>query len=225
MKPIGILGGTFDPVHIGHLRMALELHAALDLIEVRLVPVHTHPFGKKPVASVEQRAAMLERVVADLPQCKVDRRELQRAEVSYTVDTVKSLRAEVEQTPVCLFLGLDAFRQLDSWHRWDELLDYTHIVVVDRPEMNQTITASQADAKFSPNIRTLLEQNSVNSATALHSCKAGRILRQSIPCIDISATYIRSLMASGKSIRYLVPDPVLDYIQQHKLYLPKHDAN
>lgn len=223
MKPIGILGGTFDPVHIGHLRMALELHDALDLNEVRLIPIHTHPFGKTPVASPEQRAVMLERAVADLPQCTVDKRELQRAGVSYTVDTVESLRAEVEQTPICLFLGLDAFRQIDGWHRWDELLVHTHIVVVDRPDMNQTMAMSRM--QFSPNIRSLLEQHTASSITDLHTRPAGYILRQSIPRLDISATYIRGLVASEKSIRYLVPEPVLDYIQQHQLYLSKHDAN
>lgn len=221
MNPFGVLGGTFDPVHIGHLRMALELHAALDLSEVRLIPIHTHPFGKTPVASAEQRLAMLELAAADLPQCKVDTRELQRAGVSYTVDTVESIRAEVEQTPICLFLGLDAFRQLDGWQRWNELLEYTHIVVVDRPDMTQPLSAME----LSPSIRSLLYQHAVSTTAELHNQPAGCILRQSIPCLDISATYIRSLMASGQSIRYLVPDAVLDYIQQHQLYVPKHDAN
>lgn len=222
IKPIGILGGTFDPVHIGHLRMALELHAVLDLAEVRLIPVHTHPFGKTPVADMEQRSAMLELAVSDLPQCKVDLRELQRAGVSYTVDTVVSLREEVKQTPLCLFLGLDAFRQLDGWDRWDELLDHTHIVVVDRPDMNQTTAGIRADNRehnnFSPTVETLLQQHAVDSRHALHEQAAGCILRQSIPNLDISATYIRDLLAADQSIRYLVPDPVLEYIQQHQLY-------
>lgn len=218
MKPIGILGGTFDPIHIGHLRMALELHAALDLNEVRFIPIHTHPFGKTPIAGIEQRTAMLELALADLPQCKLDKRELQRAGVSYTVDTVKSLRKEVEQTPLCLFLGLDAFRQLDGWDRWDELLDHTHIVVVDRPDMNQTTTGMQASNDFSPTVNTLLKQHAVDSRQPLHAQPAGCILRQSIPNLDVSATYIRYLLAANQSIRYLVPDPVLDYIQQHQLY-------
>lgn len=218
MKPIGILGGTFDPVHIGHLRMALELHAALELSEVRFIPLHTHPFGKTPVADTEQRAAMLELALADLPQCKLDKRELQRAEVSYTVDTVRSLREEVEQTPLCLFLGLDAFRQLDGWDRWDELLDHTHIVVVDRPDMNQTTSEMQAKYDFSPTVNTLLNQHAVDSRQALHAQPAGCILRQTIPNLDVSATYIRYLLAANQSIRYLVPDAVLDYIRQHKLY-------
>lgn len=218
MKPIGILGGTFDPVHIGHLRMALELHAVLDLNEVRFIPIHTHPFGKTPLATTEQRTEMLQLALADMPQCKLDKRELQRAGVSYTVDTVKSLREEVEQTPLCLFLGLDAFRQLDGWDRWDELLDHTHIVVVDRPDMNQTTSELQARNDFSPTVETLLKQHAVDSRQALHAQPAGCILRQAIPNLDVSATYIRYLLAANQSIRYLVPDQVLDYIQQHKLY-------
>ena len=222
MKPIGILGGTFDPVHIGHLRMALELHAALDLSEVRLIPIHTHPFGKVPFASPQQRSDMLELALRDLPQCKVDKRELQRAGVSYTVDTVDSLRKEVEPTPLCLFLGLDAFRQLEGWDRWDELLGYTHIVVVQRPDMNQPVTDNQ---NFSPTIETLLQQHAVDSCNALHQQPAGCILQQVIPNLDISASYIRDLLATDQSIRYLVPDTVLDYIQQHQLYRQEAHAN
>lgn len=229
MKPIGILGGTFDPVHIGHLRMALELHAALDLGEVRLIPVHTHPFGKTPIATVQERGDMLALAVHDLPQCSLDKRELQRAGVSYTVDTVESLRKEVEPTPLCLFLGLDAFRQLDGWERWDELLDYSHIVVVDRPEMNQAAPANQAmghtPREFSPTIKTLLQQHAVDSPQALHEHPAGCILRRTIPHLDISATYIRHLIAADQSTRYLLPDAVLNYIQQHQLYRQEHDAN
>lgn len=218
MKPIGILGGTFDPIHIGHLRLALELHAVLDLDTVRLIPIHTHPFGKKPVADIDQRTTMLELALVDLPQCELDLRELQRAGVSYTVDTVRSLREEVEQIPLCLFLGLDAFRQLDGWDRWDELLDYTHIVVVDRPDMNMTASELQARNDFSPTVETLLKQNAVDSRQALHMQSAGCILRQTIPNLDVSATYIRYLLAANQSIRYLVPDPVLEYIQKHQLY-------
>ena len=222
MKPIGILGGTFDPVHIGHLRMALELQAALDLSEVRLIPIHAHPFGKIAVATPRQRSDMLEVALQDLPQCKVDKRELQRAGVSYTVDTVDSLRKEVGSTPLCLFLGLDAFRQLDGWDRWDELLGYTHIVVVQRPPMNQPVTANQS---FSPTIATLLQQHAVDAPNALHQQPAGCILQRAIPELDISSTYIRDLLATDQSIRYLVPDSVLDYIQQHQLYRQEAHAN
>lgn len=221
MKPIGILGGTFDPVHIGHLRMALELHAMLDLAEVRFIPIHTHPFGKTPLATAEQRAAMLELALAELPQCRLDTRELQRSGVSYTVETLSLLREEVEQTPVCLFLGLDAFRQLDEWHRWNELLDYTHIVVADRPDMNQATATAQANTNFRPAIETLLKHHAVDSVQPLHDRSAGCILRQPIPVLCISATHIRSLLAAGHSIRYLVPDVVLDYIRKHKLYLSR----
>lgn len=215
-KPIGILGGTFDPVHVGHLRMALELHTALDLAEVRFIPIHTHPFGKTLHATTDQRTAMLKLAVTELPQCQVDMRELQRASVSYTVETVISLREEVGPTPICLFLGLDAFRQLADWHRWNELLNYTHVVVVDRTDMTRTMSASE----FNPTIATLLKHHAVDSIQPLHDRPAGCILHQSIPVLDISATRIRSMLAAEHSIRYLVPDAVLDYIRKHKLYIP-----
>lgn len=217
MKPIGILGGTFDPVHIGHLRMALELHAALELAEVRFIPVHTHPFGKTPVTTPDQRAEMLRLALAGLPQCKVDTRELQRANVSYTVETLVSLHAEVVETPLCLFLGLDAFRQLDGWHRWRELLDYCHLVVVDRPDMSQSTTDLQI-ANTSPTIQTLLSQHAVDSPGVLHEQRAGCILFQTIPVLDISATQLRDSLKRNHNIRFLVPDAVLDYIQQYQLY-------
>lgn len=219
MKPIGILGGSFDPVHVGHLRMALELHAALDLAEVRFIPIHTHPFGKKTVASPQQRADMLALALADLPQCKLDTRELQRANVSYTVETLESLHAEVNQTPLCLFLGLDAFRQLDGWHRWDELLGLCHLVVVNRPDMSQEM-ANIRIANFNPAIQNLLEQHAVDSLQSLHQQRAGCILLQDIPALNISATRVRDSLKRNQSIRYLVPDAVLDYIQQHKPYNP-----
>lgn len=217
MKPIGILGGSFDPVHIGHLRMALELHAALDLAEVRFIPIHTHPFAKKMVATARQRADMLALALADLPQCKLDTRELQRANVSYTVETLESVHAEVSQTPLCLFLGLDAFRQLNDWHRWNELLDHCHLVVVNRPDMSEEM-ANIRSADFNPTIQVLLKQHAVDSHQILHQQRAGCILLQDIPALNISATQLRDSLKHNQCIRYLVPDAVLDYIQKHKLY-------
>lgn len=216
-KPIGILGGTFDPVHIGHLRLALELHDALDLAEVRLIPVHTHPFGKKILASPEQRAEMLRLALDDLLQCKLDLCELQRENVSYTVETIQALRSEVGNTPLCLFLGLDAFRQLDGWQRWDELLEYVHLVVADRPDVSDPMVTTRI-TDFTPAVQTLLSQHAVDSHAPLHEQQAGCILLQRLPGLDISATQIRNAVKLHKSIRYLVPDRVLDYIQQHNLY-------
>lgn len=209
MKPIGILGGTFDPVHIGHLRLALELYESLQLEQVRLVPLHTHPLGKKPLASPSQRQRMLELALADLEGCELDLRELQRGGLSYTVDTVQSFRAEDEKRPLCLFLGLDAFQQLDRWRRWDMLLNNAHIVVVDRPD---------TDAHMPPTMTELLERHATDSVKSLHAAPAGHIFRQAIPLLDISATRIRSLVAAGRSARYLVPDNVLEYIHQQRLY-------
>jgi pyruvate,water dikinase len=171
-------------------------------------------------ATPEQRAGMLQLALADLPQCKLDTRELQRANVSYTVETLASLHAEVEETPLCLFLGLDAFRQLDDWHRWQELLDYCHLVVVDRPDMSQSTTDLQT-ANTSPTIQTLLSQHAVESPGPLHEQRAGCILFQTIPLLDISATRLRDSLKRNHSIRFLVPDAVLDYIQQHQLYTRK----
>lgn len=217
MKPIGILGGTFDPVHIGHLRLALELYDALDLAEIRFIPLHSHPFGKTPQAAPAQRQRMLELALADLPECKLDLRELQRGGLSYTVDTIESLRAEDEKRPLCLFLGLDAFQQLDRWRRWDTLLKSTHIVVVDRPG-SPHMTQGMQDTQFNSVIADLTEQHTTDSVESLHTTAAGCIFRHPIPLLDISATRIRSLIASGRSARYLVPDNVLNLIHEQRLY-------
>lgn len=212
MQPIGILGGTFDPVHIGHLRMALELRTTLDLAAVRFIPLADHPFGKQPVATPQQRLQMLQLALHDLPGCELDPRELERGGLSYTVSTLESLRAEVDTTPLCLFLGFDAFQQMDRWHRWDELLLLAHLVVVDRPGM------SLQNSHLSTAISELIQQRRCQNPTDLHNADSGLILFQSIPYLEISSTRIRAEIAAGHCLRHLLPDTVIDFIQQHQLY-------
>lgn len=183
-----------------------------------MVPIHTHPFGKQPRATVVQRQRMLELALADLPGCELDLRELKRGGLSYTVDTVQSLRTEDKQRPLCLFLGSDAFQQLDRWRHWDILLEAVHIVVVDRPDTGPHMNPDMQDSSLTPAIANLIEQHATDSVESLHAVPAGYIFRQSIPLLDISATRIRTLIATGRSARYLVPDNVLEYIHQQRLY-------
>ena len=137
-KPLGILGGTFDPVHFGHLRMALDIYQHCDLQEVRLIPC------KQPVytsqkndtqANSQARLAMLRLAIADTPGLTVDERELQRETPSYTIDTLLSLRAALPQTPLCFIMGSDTLATLDTWHRWQEILDIAHLIVISRPQV------------------------------------------------------------------------------------------
>ncbi len=164
---IGILGGTFDPIHHGHLRCAQELLQDLPLDEVRLVPCRIPPHRDTPQASAEQRLRMLKAALDGAPGLTVDDRELSREGPSYTVDTLHSLRAEFGATPLCLIVGMDAFNGLDRWHRWQELIGLAHIVVAHRPGW----LPPQAGA-----VAELLSSHAIQSATELRARPAGRSL-------------------------------------------------
>lgn len=210
MRPVGILGGTFDPVHYGHLRAALELGEALDLAEVRLLPSSVPPHRPQPQASVAQRLAMLQLAVAGERALRVDTRELERSGPSYMVDTLRSLREELGPTPVCLLLGVDAFLGLPGWYCWQELIGLAHLVVMHRPGWS----LGSADAQLT----ALLAEHKADSASALAQSAAGRILLQPVTQLDISATALRELIAAGRSPRYLLPEAVWDYIRAQGLY-------
>lgn len=208
---IGILGGTFDPVHLAHLRCALELQQTFDFEEIRFVPCRLPPHRPDPGADPEQRLAMLELALGDQAGFVTDDRELRRPGPSYTVDTLESFRAERQTAPLCMIVGMDAFLQLPTWHRWERLIDLAHLVVMCRPGRE----LDDAPAV----LRGLLDERGVEDPHDLRHSPAGRIALAGVTRLDISATHIRSLVGQGRSIRYLVPDRVLDYIRQERLYL------
>ncbi|MCJ8203120.1 nicotinate-nucleotide adenylyltransferase [Pseudomonas sp. RGM2987] len=208
-RRIGILGGTFDPVHIGHLRGALEVADALGLDELRLVPSARPPHRNAPQVSAQDRLAMVERAVAGVAPLVVDARELQRDKPSYSIDTLELMRAELAaDAQVFLLLGWDAFCGLPTWHRWEELLQHCHILVLQRPD---------ADSEPPDALRNLLAARSVSDPLALKG-PSGQIAFVWQTPLAVSATQIRQLLASGKSVRFLVPDAVLAYIDAHGLY-------
>lgn len=208
-RRIGLLGGTFNPVHIGHLRAALEVVEFLRLDELRLVPSARPPHRETPQVSAEQRLAMVALAVADEPALSVDDRELRRDKPSYTVDTLESLRAELAaDDQVFLLLGWDAFCGLPSWHRWQELLDHCHLLVLQRPD---------ADSEAPEALRDLLAARSVSDPLVLAG-PGGQISFIWQNPLAISATQIRQLLAVGRSVRFLLPDAVLAYIHAHGLY-------
>jgi len=210
-SPIGILGGTFDPVHHGHLRLAQECLEALRLAEVRLVPVHSPPHRAAPAAAPAQRLAMLEIGTQTEDRLVADGRELERGGSSYTIETLESLRREAGTRPLCLIMGMDAFRQINTWKRWTALLDHVHIVVVDRPGKEPRFDDRE--------VARLFVEHAASGPDVLRALPAGRILRLNAPLLDISATHIRGLIASGRNPRWLLPDAVIDYIRREKLYL------
>lgn len=208
-KRIGMLGGTFDPVHIGHLRGALEVAALLELDELRLTPSARPPHRDTPSVSAQDRLAMVQCAVQGVSPLTVDDRELLRDKPSYTIDTLESIRAELAANDqLFLVLGWDAFCGLPGWHRWEELLQHCHILVLQRPD---------ADVEPPDELRNLLAARSESDPTAL-SGPAGNISFVWQTPLAVSATQIRQLLASGKSVRFLVPDAVLAYIEAHELY-------
>jgi nicotinate-nucleotide adenylyltransferase len=201
MQPLVIFGGTFDPIHIGHLRAAWEASEALDA-EVRIVPAKIPPHRPQPVASASERAAMLHAALAGQDRLQLDLRELEREGPSYTFDTLASLRAEFGgERSLVLLIGADAFAGLSEWHRWRELFGLAHICVLTRPAqipaMPEALAAEVAARK-------------TGSLAALCEAPAGKVLDMVVSALGISATRIRALLAEGREPRWLVPQALID---------------
>ncbi|MGN8160282.1 nicotinate-nucleotide adenylyltransferase [Salinisphaera sp. RV14] len=207
--PIGILGGTFDPVHNGHLRLAMELATDLKLAQVRLIPNGRPPHREQPGATPGQRAKWIRVATANEPRLALDDRELMRKGASYTVDTLASLRADFPHNPLCLIMGRDVFAKLPSWHEWRKLFDYAHIVLIERPGLS---------AEYAPEATAELDARSSDDVDDLHHSRAGVIYNYAPPPLAISASRIRALIASGASPRYLLPAAILDDIMDSRIY-------
>ena len=203
---IGIYGGTFNPVHYGHLRTAVEVQEIFALDELRLLPCAQPAHRAMPEVSAVQRLQMLQLAVQDVPSLRIDTRELERSGVSYMVDTLAAIRAEILQVPVFLFMGMDAFNGLTSWHKWQELFTYAHIVVMTRPNFTAEIHSD------------FIREKQVNDRRSLKSCVSGKIYFQPVTQMDISATMIRHIFADHKKPDFLLPESVINYIQMHHLY-------
>ncbi|GMG86449.1 nicotinate-nucleotide adenylyltransferase [Biformimicrobium ophioploci] len=207
--PIGIFGGTFNPVHFGHLRMALELRETLDFDEMRLLPCSLPPHKEEPGVSAQHRLEMLRLATEQCPGLAVDDRELRRAGPSYSYDTLAEIRAELGPArPLVFCMGLDSLVKLDSWYRWQELLQLTHIVAVSRPGWRLPAEGAVAE----------LIVQAAGSAAQLAAEPAGRLLVLEQTLLPISSTRIRALVREGRSPRYLLPERVWQYISEQRLY-------
>ncbi len=207
--PIGVFGGTFDPIHFGHLRTAFEILQAVRLQEVRFVPAADPPHREPPRVDAARRLEFVRAAVADQPGFVVDDREISRGGRSYSVLTLGELRAELPDTPLCLIVGMDAFLGLPTWHRWQELLELAHVVVAPRPGWVAPAGGVLGD---------LLAARSTDSVEALRNALAGRILIQPVTQLEISSTELRDLLAAGRDPRYLVPDSVRALIRASHSY-------
>ena len=212
-EPLGIFGGTFDPVHFGHLRLAEESIGHLGLGGVRWIPAGQPPHRGTPQVTARQRLEMVLRSTAENARFSVDASEVESAAPSYTVHTLERLRGELgaEQSLV-LLVGADAFAGLTSWHRWRDLFSLAHIAVSHRPGFPVEIGSLPHE------LATEFADRRLQDAGGLKNAAAGGIATFAMTQLAISATQIRKLLANGLSARYLLPDGVLDYIQTHSLY-------
>lgn len=209
---IGIFGGTFDPIHFAHLRLAEEVADRLGLDQVRFIPSNIPPHRASPSVTPQHRLAMVQLAILGNARFVLDDRECRRAGASYTVDTLRELRVEIGPTaPMYLLMGMDAYNLLTTWSRWRELYRLAHIVIAHRPGHVLDLGALDADLARETQSRLV-------DATGLAQQPAGKVTTLDIPALDISATGIRAKLRAGHSVRYLLPADVLDYIESHHLY-------
>ncbi len=209
MRPVGVFGGTFDPIHYGHLRSAFEMLQALDFAEVRFVPCGDPPHRGVTYASAAQRMRLVELAIAGQEGFVADDRELRRDGPSYTVDTLRALRDELAHRSLGLIVGMDAFLGLADWYRWEEILDLAHIVVAHRPGWK------------APDIGVLGElvaEHGTHRVDDLHNSTHGYIHIHAVTQLEIASTEIRDLVAAGRDPRFLMPDTVRDEIVSTGLY-------
>jgi nicotinate-nucleotide adenylyltransferase len=212
-EPIGLFGGTFDPIHFGHLRTAFELLQTLKLAQVKFLPTGDPPHREAPLANGQLRYDMVCAAVVGQPGFSVDDREIRRQGVSYTIDTLIELRQENPQRSLCLLLGMDAFLGMPTWHRWREIPDLCHVVVAHRPGWKAPITGPLGE---------VMVDRGTGAVRDLHASPGGRVYVQGVTQLEIASTDLRALIMSGRDLRYLVPDAVRDLIQRSGCYAARN---
>ena len=195
VRPLAVFGGTFDPIHLGHLSVAWEASELLDA-DVCLMPARIPPHRPPPVATAEQRVAMLRVALRGQSRLHLDTRELTRNGPSYTVDTLHALRAEYGSRSLILLIGADAFANLATWHRWRELFALAHLGVLSRPGVSPTLPIE---------LESEVAERRVTEPAMLRDLPAGKVIRLAVTPLEISATRIRELLAAGRDPRYLLP--------------------
>ena len=211
MNAIGIFGGTFDPVHYGHLRTGFELMQALGLAEMRYIPAGRPPHRDQPLADATLRLAMVRAAIAGQPGFTVDDREVRRDGPSYAVLTLEELKSEAPERRLCLAVGMDAFLGLDRWHRWRDVLRLAHVVVAHRPGWR---------APSDGTLGELLSACGTRDPARLAAADAGLVYVHAVTQLEISSTDLRNIVTGGRDPRYLVPDEVREIIRRTGCYSP-----
>lgn len=212
---IGIYGGTFDPIHYGHLRIAEELLDAISLKRIIFVPSGAPRLRAAPIAARNHRANMVHLAIRDNSMFSLDEREVNRPGVSTTIESLREYQCELgDSTALCFILGMDAFVKINQWHHWHELFSLCHMIIVARPgyTSNNDYQNLPTDIKKEFISRRVLDANDLGFQTS------GFIYTAQTSLLEISASQIRSLISAGKSIRYLLPENVFDYIKSNCLY-------
>jgi len=209
---IGVYGGTFDPIHFGHLRPAFEILQSFGLSQIRFIPCGVPPHRDSPRATAEQRLAMLERAIEGVPEFVSDAREIRRSGPSYMIDTLRSLQSELAGEACCLILGMDAFAAFHTWHQWRDILHYCNLLVMQRPEFEpeQVINASE--------LQDLVRQARVSEVSDFVREAPGKLIFYPVTQLDISSTRIRESIGQQRSPRFLMPDRVIALIEQQGIY-------
>ena len=209
-KAIGVLGGTFDPVHQGHIGLAKDVLRHCDLAELRLIPLFMPSHREEPEASAEQRLQMLRLAISDTPGLVIDERELVRQGVSYSVDTLQSLRLQFKDTPICMIMGGDAFLSFHTWKNWREISSLAHLLIINRPGVDMK-PENEELIKF-------YQESRIDDVDALHQSLAGCTLVLQLPERDISSTVIRQSIMKEKIVRPMLSEDVYSYINKEGLY-------
>jgi len=208
--PLALLGGTFDPVHYGHLRCADEARQKLNLEKLYLLPAGSPPHRDEPQATTRQRLDMLQLARLEFPLLLIDDRETRRSGPSYMVDTLQELRACFPKRPLLLLIGQDAANQLHTWFHWQQLFDLAHIVILTRPGISTHYVQELAQQ---------IQSRSAEDMQELHNSKAGIVLHLEVEAIDVSASGIKNSIRLGRLPEALLPAAVLDYVNENGLYL------
>lgn len=197
---LGILGGTFDPLHIGHLRTVLDVQQFLNLSEIRLIPNYIPPHREQPVLEAEQRYSLLQKALTDVPGLIADDREIARQGISYMVDTLRDLKQQYPQQHLCLIIGTDAYNSFHQWHEWQEILHLAHLVVMKR-------------AGFETMVNKELDHRLTDDTESLTNSQAGKIYSQYVCQLDVSSTRIREMIRQKQNIQFLVPENIRSDLQ------------
>jgi nicotinate-nucleotide adenylyltransferase len=220
-SPLGIFGGTFDPIHNGHIYPILEGAKKANIKKVALMPCFIPSHKNPAIASSEDRLNMVKLICAEHPLFYPDSRDINRGKPTFSVDSLKEIRAALPTTPLCFFIGTDSLQNLLLWHEWQTLFSLCHFVVCERKGESVKILKSHSDGHLQ--LQMLLKRRQIFTPMALHNSIAGHIYVANTQTLTVSSSRIRQQLLNNQSVKGFLPANILDYIQQHKLYQPSAD--